>query len=332
MASEASEEGAEPTALCHEGTMRSLLRLVAGPAVLLALLAAGCGDDTDDRTPPDSGVDGPRPVTPLRVLTWNVENLFDTEDDPETFDPAPPPSEAEVVRKLNDLEAVLRAVNADFVALQEVENEAILGRLAAQVSDLGYENFGLVDAFDARGIDVAYMTRLPLAASPMVTSHLGERFPLPDGSDEIFYTRDALEVFVDVGGATVGIIIVHFRSMRDGGADIRQAEAAYTTQIAEARIDSGLDKILLVGDINDVPGSLPYEEIVSSGALSDLTLRVPEDDRWTFVFSGVRRQFDYIFASPEMEAAASDVIILHGGDVDAASDHQPVAADFQVTP
>lgn len=310
--------------------MRSPLRLVAGTALLIALSATGCGDDSSDRTPPDAGVDGPAVATPMRVLTWNVENLFDTVDDPDTFDDVP--SSADVVRKLNDIEAVLRVVNADFVALQEVENEAILERLAEQMSDLGYTNYGLVDAFDGRGIDVAYMTRLPLAASPMVTSHLGERFPLPDGSDEIFYTRDALEVFVDVGGATVGVIIVHFRSMRDGGADIRQAEARYTTQIAEARIASGLDKILVVGDINDVPGSLPYAEIVGSGSLTDLTLRVPEDDRWTFVFGGVRRQFDYIFASPVMNAAANDVIILHGGDVDAASDHQPVAADFQVTP
>jgi len=312
--------------------MRPVLRLPAGAVVLLALLLGGCGDDTRDGVAPDAGVDAAAVATPMRVLTWNVENLFDSDDDPETFDPEPPPSEADVVRKLNDLEGVLRAVNADFVALQEVENEAILGRLAAQVSDLGYDNYGLVDAFDGRGIDVAYMTRLPLASSPMVTSHIGERFPLPDGSDDIFYTRDALEVFVDVGGATVGVIIVHFRSMRDGGADIRQAEAAYTTQIAEARIDSGLENILLVGDVNDVPGSLPYEEIVGSGALTDLTLRVPEDDRWTFVFSGVRRQFDYIFASPAMEEAASDIIILHSGDVSAASDHEPVAADFLVTP
>jgi endonuclease/exonuclease/phosphatase family metal-dependent hydrolase len=312
--------------------MGSLLRLAAGPVVLVALLALGCGDDSRDGPTPDSGVDAQVGPTPMRVLTWNVENLFDTEDDPETGDEVGGvPSDAEVVRKLGDLAEVLRAVDADFVALQEVENEGIVGRLADRVSDLGYDQYGVVDAFDFRGIDVGYMTRLPLASSPMVTSHIGERFPLPDGSDDIFYTRDALEVFVDVGGATVGVIIVHFRSMRDGGADIRQAEAAYTAQIAEARIDAGLEHILVVGDVNDIPGSLPYEELVD-GSLTDLTLRVPEDDRWTFVFSGVRRQFDYIFASPEMDAAASDVIILHGGDVDAASDHQPVAADFQITP
>ncbi len=315
--------------MCHETGMPSLLRLAAVPIALLALLMGGCGDD-GDRSGPDAGQDAQVEPTPMRVMTWNVKNLFDSEDDPDTFDDVP--SDADVVRKLNDLEAVIRSVNPDFVALQEVENEAIVGRLAEQVSDLGYEHYGVVDAFDGRGIDVGYMTRLPLAGSPMVTSHIGERFPLPDGSDETYYTRDALEVFVDVGGATVGVIIVHFRSMRDGGADIRQAEAAYTTQIAEARIDSGLDHILLVGDVNDVPGSLPYEEIAGSGSLTDLTLGVPEDDRWTFVFSGVRRQFDYIFASPAMEAAANDVIILHNGDVSAASDHEPVAADFLVTP
>lgn len=316
--------------MCHGWIMRSSLGLA--PAVaFIALLAAGCGDDSGDDPGSDAGGDAEAAAIPMRVVTWNVENLFDTEDDPDTFDPLPPPSDADVVRKLNDLEAVLRPLNADFVALQEVENETILARLAGQMSDLGYDNYGLVDAFDGRGIDVAYMTRLPLSSSPMVTSHLGERFPLPDGSDEIFYTRDALEVFVDVGEAKVGVIIVHFRSMRDGGGDIREAEAAYTAQIAEARIDSGLSNILVVGDLNDIPDSPPLRAILA-GSLVDLTLAVPEDDRWTFTFDRIRRQFDYILASPQMAASTSDVIILHGGDVDTASDHQPVAADFLVSP
>ncbi len=309
--------------------MRFLLRLAPATVVLLALSAVGCGDDDRDGPTPDAGADAAPVATPMRLVTWNVENLFDEEDDPDTIDDVP--SAAAVVRKLNDLEAVLRPLNADFIALQEVENEAIVGRLAAQMTDLGYDGYGVIDAFDGRGIDVGYITRLPLASSPMVTSHIGERFPLPDGSDEIYYTRDALEVFVDVGGATVGVIIVHFRSMRDGGGDIRQAEAAYTAQIAEARISSGLDNILVVGDFNDIPDSPPLNELLA-GSLVDLTLEVPEDDRWTFVFDRVRRQFDYILASPEMAASTSDVIILHGGDVDTASDHQPVAADFLVTP
>ena len=297
--------------------------------MLLALLAAGCGDDSRDGPPPDAG-NGTEPTpTPMRVVAWNVGNLFDEDDDPETLDEVP--SSAEVVRKLNDLEVVLRRLDADFIALQEVENEAIVGRLADQMSDLGYDQWDVIDAFDRRGIDVGYITRIPLAASPMVTSHIGERFPLLDGSGEIYYTRDALEVFVDVGGATVGVIIVHFRSMRGGGADIRQAEAAYTAQIAEARISSGLDKILVVGDFNDFPGSPTLDQLLA-GSLVDLTLQVPEDDRWTFVYNRVRQQIDYILASPSMATATTDVIILHGSDVDAASDHQPVAADFLITP
>lgn len=302
------------------------LRFAPATVALVALLAVGCGDDGRDGPTPDAGVDAEAVATPMRVVTWNVENLFDEVDDPDTIDDVP--SAAVVNRKLDDIAAVLTPLEADFIALQEVENEAILGRLADQ---LGYEQYGLIDAFDGRGIDVGYITRLPLASSPMVTSHLGERFPLPDGSDDIYFTRDALEVFVDVGGATVGVIIVHFRSMRDGGADIRQAEAAYTAQIAEARISSGLNNILVVGDLNDIPGSAPLDEILA-GSLVDLTLEVPEDDRWTFVFDRVRRQFDYILGSPQMAASATDVVILHGGEVDAASDHQPVAADFLVTP
>ena len=302
--------------------MRSLV------AWALVALLVGCGDDDGVDAPgTDASADATNGPIPFRVLTWNVENLFDETDDPETFDDVP--TAAEVTRKLNDLAEVIRSVNPDFVALQEVENEAILQRLADTVPELGYDQVGLVDSFDPRGIDVGFMTRVPLSEIPTVTSHLGEQFPLPDGSDEIYYTRDALEVFVDVGNTQVGVVIVHFRSMRDGGADIREAEATYTARIVEARVSSGLDHMLVVGDLNDVPSS-PTLDAILEGPLADLTLDVPIDDRWTFTFSGVRRQLDYILGSPRMEAAVSDVIVLHGRGVDAASDHQPVAADFLV--
>ena len=294
---------------------------------LLAVAWLGCSDD-DVRAPDMAAREDASTSAPLRVLTWNVENLFDEVDDPDKEDDLP--STFAVARKLEDIGTVLRQVNADFVALQEVENLEILDRLADEVADLGYTQTGLVDSFDGRGIDVAFMTRLPLAASPSTTSHLGERFPLPDGSREIYYSRDALEVFLDVGGQTVGVVIVHFRSQLGGGGDdIRFAEARYTAQIAEARIEAGIPRMLVVGDMNDTPESPPLD-VLLSGSLTDSTRRVPDDDRWTFIFDRVRQQLDYILASPAMDAMTSEVVILHNGDIDAASDHQPVAADFVV--
>jgi endonuclease/exonuclease/phosphatase family metal-dependent hydrolase len=295
--------------------------------VLLLLLALACGDD-DGAPDASDPADAPEGPVPFRVLTWNVENLFDDVDDPDKIDDVPSP--AQVSAKLEELAVVLRLVNADFVALQEVENQAILDALADEVPELGYESRGLIDSFDGRGIDVAFMTRVPLASSPMVTSHQGERFPLPDGSDEIFFTRDALEVFVEVNQVTLGVVILHLRSMRDGGAEIREAEATYTHRIVEQRVESGLEHMLVVGDLNDDPGSGTYDALVGDDRLQDLTLSVPSDDRWTFVFDRTRRQFDYQLASAGMAEFFNEGTILHGDEVDDASDHQPVAMDFLI--
>ena len=59
----------------------------------------------------------------FRVMTWNVENLFDVGDDdgPET--------EAALSAKLESLKAVIDALNPHVVALQEVGSETALARL-----------------------------------------------------------------------------------------------------------------------------------------------------------------------------------------------------------
>ena len=53
---------------------------------------------------------------------------------------------------------------ADIIALQEVENVAILERLRTEyLADSGYLPAILIEGQDIRGIDVAFLSRLPLA-------------------------------------------------------------------------------------------------------------------------------------------------------------------------
>ena len=312
--------------------MRCCVGRVRLAFVVAVISLVACGDD--DSSVPDATVledAGIPEQQSFRVLTWNVENLFDSVDDPDTFDDVP--SATAVRAKLSNIADVLRLVDADFVALQEVENEAILAEVAAQVPELGYDNLGLMDAFDGRGIDVAYLSRVPLAGPPNVISHIGERFPLPDGSgNQTFFTRDALEVYVDVAGVPIGLLIVHYRSMRDGGELVREAEAAYTRQIVEGRIGDGREHLLVVGDLNDNPDSATLAALLEGDTLDDMTTRVPADDRWSFVFDRIRRQFDYILATGPMIDFAVDIDFVHGDIVDEASDHQPVTAEFLIRP
>lgn len=131
----------------------------------------------------------------ITVMTFNVENLFDTKHDPyhndETFLPislkktvqhkqkcskARFPQWVEqclnwdwnenvVKTKLSRLADVFRQVNAgigpDFVLLQEVENQEILERLNNEFQ-LGFKEIVLLEGSDVRGIDVAIMSKYPL--------------------------------------------------------------------------------------------------------------------------------------------------------------------------
>ena len=160
---------------------RSLL-----PIFACALLAA-CSS-----TPPTA-------TQSVSIMTFNVENLFDTADDPGKDDATVLPLAAKqnaahragcakieverwrdqclnwdwnehmLARKLQVLADAILQVNdgrgADIVALQEVENRAILERLRRDyLAAAGYRPAILIEGGDARGIDVAFLSRLPQAA------------------------------------------------------------------------------------------------------------------------------------------------------------------------
>lgn len=308
--------------------MRRLLRSLA--AIVLAIGFAACGDDA---SPMDATIDAPDgvdagPLEPatFRVLTWNVQNLFDDRNDPDFADDVL--TTAAMNAKITAIARVLNAVDADFVALQEVENLRVLDLLNAAVPSLGYTERDLRDGFDGRGIDVAFLARTPVT---MVVSHIGERFPGASGDETYFFTRDALEVFTTPGGHPITVMNVHFRSQLDGGDARRLAEALQARRIADRRILLGTERMLIVGDINDQPGSDVYDALVAGGGMVDLTTRIPSADRWTFVFRGARQQLDYAFANPSLVDEVANVRILHGPEVDAASDHQPVIVEFVLT-
>ena len=167
-------------------------RLLLPLAVVFALAACGA-DESPDSAPPSS----------VTVMAFNVQNLFDTADDPGKDDKAYLPIEAKqdeahiaecneipveswrneclyldwddaaLEHKLGVVAETILQVNdgrgPDIVALQEVENIAVLERLRNEYLQQGeYLPAVLIEGADTRGIDVAFLTRLPLAADPVL--------------------------------------------------------------------------------------------------------------------------------------------------------------------
>ncbi len=296
-----------------------------------ALLLVGCGGDStppSDASRSDGGLDAfVAPVT-FTVATWNVENFFDEVNDRDTFDEVLSPSE--VAQKIENVGRVLRALDADVIALQEVENKAILDRLAdGPLAGMGYDQRLLIDSFDPRGIDVACLARVPVSN---VVSHQGERFANADGTNEYFFSRDALEIFAEPGGVPLIVMVLHLRSMLDGGDDHRLAEAMQARRIADRRYEMGFERFVIAGDLNDFPGSETVQSIVDSERWTDLTESVLDADRWTYTFRGRRQQIDYLIGSPVMLQERTEIRIVHGSEVDAASDHSPIRATFVLQP
>jgi len=135
----------------------------------------------------------------VTIMTFNVENLFDTFDDPLKDDGDYLPiaakqndahraacaqvevaswrqrcltvdwNEQVLERKLAVVaDTILQAGGGpDIVALQEIENLDILERLRNEyLQEAAYLPAILIEGKDSRGIDVAFLSRLPLAAVP----------------------------------------------------------------------------------------------------------------------------------------------------------------------
>lgn len=209
---------------------------------ILALTAVLLGACDAAREPPNTGDAPPANSQSITLMTFNVENLFDNADDPDKVDETflaieAKQSEAHIAaceaieverwrnqclywdwsddiieKKLSVIAAAILQVNdgrgADIVALQEVENKTIVERLRNEyLADAGYLPTILIEGDDARGIDVAFLSKLELDDD--ATLH-----PIPfEGVDaaRVADTRGILEATFQLpdGGLLTGYS-VHF--------------------------------------------------------------------------------------------------------------------------
>lgn len=201
-----------------------------------ALLLSACSAEKPADANQAVDVSGSLDIT---VMTFNVQNLFDTDDDPgkndETYLPLAAKRNDEHIalcntievdswralcldldwspealeHKLTVLAATIRQVpgGADIITLQEVENVAILERLRSEhLADLGYLPPILIEGSDLRGIDVAILSRLPLAEPATLHPLRLPEFPEREGD-----TRGVLQAsFALPDGDRLTAFSVHF--------------------------------------------------------------------------------------------------------------------------
>lgn len=255
----------------------------------------------------------------MTVATWNVANLFDTVDSSYSDEVLSP---REFTEKLQRIASVLDALEADVVALQEVENAECLRQLNSRLKR-PYTELGLLEGNDnQRGIDVAFLSRIPVAS---VVSHRDRDLPDKHGvSPNYRFSRDCLEVTLRTDPPVV-LLINHFKSSRGGrkpAAAKRRVQAEAVAELVGEREQRQPEAIVVVlGDLNDEPDSWSLEPLMAK--VLDPMAGWPESLRGTHRSRRGRSSLDHIFVSAQGQGRWHEPKVWRDAG-QATSDHDPV--------
>jgi len=303
----------------------------AAPPTSAATSGQGGDDGDGGRSPGTGGGGAGAPGGPIKVLNWNVRNMFDTKKD-STDEGEDVPTQAQYDFKMDKVVTVLQAAAPQVVVLAEIENQSVLDDLATRIGPQ-YIARELIEGNDPRGIDVAVVSTI---AFDQVVSHKDERFAVEGTTAPTFnFTRDCPEFHMTIGGRHVVFLAIHLRSkLGDEGADKRLAEGQRARAIANGLLAADPNAaVILLGDFNDVPGSPPIEAVrAPEPAFLSATDFVPEADRWTFNFQGNRELIDHQLSNPNAAALLdqASVVIDRSPPAQSASDHSPLSAVYVV--
>lgn len=202
---------------------------------------------------------------PALIGFYNIENLYDTIDSPNTDDHEFLPNSNKLwngeryYSKLNRMARVISEMGKDLhpqgmaiLGLCEVENRAVVEDLV-RTDALKDRHYAIVheDSPDRRGVDVALIHD---PARYQVYNHKSYRLVTPDTA---FRTRDQLLVSGVLDGDTTHVIVCHWPSRRGGekrSAPKRKAAAELARHIVDSLLALDHDaRILVMGDLNDDP-------------------------------------------------------------------------------
>ncbi|MFH6770891.1 endonuclease/exonuclease/phosphatase family protein [Gaetbulibacter aestuarii] len=205
------------------------------------------------------------------VAFYNLENLFDTINNPNKLDEYSPIMEMKSNRseaywkKIHNMARVLSDIGKDesqdspaIIGVSEVENKAVVQDLVND-SLLIEKNYGIIQypSPDLRGIDVALLYQKRYFTPTSSKSYELKIYDNTSGKRQ--FTRDQLVVSGQLEGEPVHFIVNHWPSRR-GGEKLsgykRLAAAKLTKRITDSLLT--LDpyaKVVIMGDLNDDPTS-----------------------------------------------------------------------------
>lgn len=216
------------------------------------------------------------------VAFYNLENLFDTINDPTKFDEASPIMELNTGRsevykkKVQNMARVIADIGAEgsgnspaILGVAEVENQSVLVDVVND-PQLIQKNYGIIhyDSPDNRGIDVALLYQKSIFQPISNSSHT--LYIYDDLTRKRVYTRDQLLVSGNLEGDLIHIIVNHWPS-RSGGEARSRSKRVGAAKLNKKIVDSlqikdPYAKIIIMGDLNDDPINASLKEVLKSKA------------------------------------------------------------------
>jgi predicted extracellular nuclease len=254
-----------------------------------------------------------------RIAFYNVENLFDTIDEPMKIDSEYMPNSSlqwtkkRYEAKLKNIEKVIDSMGfPSIMGMVEVENRRVLNDLTA-MPKLKAKNYGIAhfESPDERGIDCALIYN---------KSDFDVKYAKPHSivftEDRGDHTRDILEVSGTLRGTPVTVFVNHFPSRR-GGAEVSDPKRMFVAKVLKNAVDSVRKAdanawIIIMGDMNDEPtdksltqslGAIYWKQdvtprpIVDKNALYNLAAGVKDSGLGSYYYRGEWEVIDQMIVS-----------------------------------
>ncbi|MFK8037702.1 MAG: endonuclease [Crocinitomicaceae bacterium] len=247
-------------------------------------------------------------LTEAIIGFYNVENLFDIYDDPNTFDDDFTPDGKQnwdtkrYQTKLKQIGEMISSIDSDqlpaVMGFSEVENYDVLKDLTKvkALKKAGYEVIHK-DSPDGRGIDVAAIYR-PEAFKAEKYSFYNVILPGKDKST----TRDILEIKGELSnGEKVVIYFNHWSSRRKGTIETEPKRIA-AAKVLRSKIDDVLSEnaeanIFILGDFNDEPSDNSIKKHLVKKDFANLSSQFEDTKNGTVNHQGDWLVFDQVIAS-----------------------------------
>ncbi len=218
---------------------------------------------------------------------YNLENLFDTKDDPRTLDDDFTEhadrkwNDKRFRRKIRKLGNVIQQIGYPEIShppvilgVAEVENGYVLRELVNSefLKDKGY-GYVHIDSPDERGIDTALLYRkeyFKIIKKEAITLHLLNEHGVRDYTRDILYVKGLLE------DEEVHVLVNHWPSRRAGveKTAVKRIAAAKKNKeiISKITSEDPMAKIVLMGDFNDDPQSESLKTLVGTELYNPMEL------------------------------------------------------------